>query len=93
MKRRQLISARPAKRRVTLTLPANSLREAQRLADARNVNLNAIIIEAVNEGLRVQARAERSVAVMEGYRKAFSGFSEEELLALDGIILEPIGRD
>jgi hypothetical protein len=66
-------------------LPADSLNEAQRLADVKNVNLSTIITEAPNEGLRVQARAERSAEVIEGYRKAFSGFSEEELSILDGI--------
>jgi hypothetical protein len=31
-------------------------------------------------------------AVLEGYRKAFAGFSEEEMSILDGVILEPAAR-
>jgi hypothetical protein len=92
MKRRRHHSVRPEKRRTTLTLPADSLNEAQRIADARKVNLSTVITEALNEGLRVQARAERSAEVIEGYKKAFSGFSEEELSILDGVILEPVDR-
>jgi predicted transcriptional regulator len=93
MKRTSRHSPPPLKRRTTLTLPADCLAEAQRIADGRKVNVSTVIAEALNEGLRLKARAERSAEVMEGYKKAFSGFSEEELSALDGIILEPIHRD
>jgi len=79
------------KRRTTLTLPAESLAEAQRIANARKVNLSSVIAEALNEGLRLQRAAERSEEVLEGYRKAFSGFSDEEMSILDGIILESPG--
>jgi hypothetical protein len=53
------------------------------------VNLSAVIAEALSEGLRLQTAAERSEEVLERYRKAFAGFSEEEMSILDGIILEP----
>jgi predicted transcriptional regulator len=76
-------------RRTTLTLPVDSLTEAQRIADARKVNLSTVIAEALREGLRQQRRAERSAEVIEGYKEAFSGFTQEELSILDGIILEP----
>jgi predicted nucleic acid-binding protein len=56
------------------------------------VNLSAVIAEALSEGLRLQTGAERSEEVLEGYKKAFSGFSEEEMAILDGVILEPAGR-
>jgi hypothetical protein len=41
-----------------------------------------------HDGTPLQTRAERSAEVMEGYKKAFWGFSEEELSILDGIILD-----
>ncbi len=72
-----------------MTLPADSLTEAQRIAHARKVNLSTVIAEALNEGLRVQTAAERAEEMLADYRKAFSGFSDEEMAILDGIILEP----
>jgi hypothetical protein len=33
--------------------------------------------------------AERSDQVLKGYQKAFAGFSEEEMMILDGIVVEP----
>ena len=80
------------KRRTTLTLPAESLTQAQRIARKRKINLSAVIAEALSEGLRLQAAAERSEKVLEGYKKAFSGFSDKEMSILDGIILEPLTR-
>ncbi|MBZ5726348.1 MAG: type II toxin-antitoxin system CcdA family antitoxin [Acidobacteriia bacterium] len=77
------------KRRTTLTLPADSLSRAQRIARARNVNLSTVVAEALSEGLRRQTAAERSDEVLAAYRKAFSGFSAEEMSILDGVILEP----
>lgn len=81
--------ARARTRRTTLTLPAESLAEAQRIAHSRRVNLSSVITEALNEGLRLQMAAERRDEVLEKYRKAFSGFSDEEISVLNGIILEP----
>jgi hypothetical protein len=83
-------SAKPAKRRTTLTLPADSLTQAARLARARKVNLSTVISEALSEGLRVQGSAQRSEEVLNAYKKAFGGFSEEELSILDGVLLEPV---
>ena len=51
-----------------------------------------MIAEALSEGLRRQTTAERTEAVLEGYRKAFSGFSDEEMDILDGVILERVSR-
>lgn len=42
-----------------------------------------------DDSLALKRRAEGSAEVIEGYKKAFSGISEEELSILDGIILEP----
>ncbi len=89
MSRKTHSSAVPPKRRTTLTLPAEYLDQAQRIAHARKVNLSVVVSEALCEGLRAKVAAERSEKVMEDYKKAFSGFSEEEMCILDGIILEP----
>jgi hypothetical protein len=73
-------------------LPADSLTAAQRIARTRKVNLSTVIAEALSEGLRRQVAAERSEEVLEAYKKAFSGFSDEEIALLDGVILEPAAR-
>jgi hypothetical protein len=39
-----------------------------------------------------RSASERSEQVLDAYKKAFAGFSSEEMLALDGIILEPADR-
>ena len=93
MNRRSHLSPRSKKRRTTLTLPADSLTEAQRIADARKVNLSTVIAEALNEGLRLQSAVERRDQVLENYKKAFSGFSEQEMAILDGVILESTARN
>ena len=80
------------KRRTTLSLSADSLSEAQRIARARKVNLSTVIGEALSEGLRLQNTAERSKEVLERYKKAFLGFSEDEMAILNGVILQPAAR-
>ena len=92
MAQRSNLSPPLRRRRTTLTLPADSLTEAQRIARARKVNLSAVIAEALSEGLRLQTAAERSEEVLEGYKRAFSGFSDAEMSILDGVILEPAAR-
>jgi post-segregation antitoxin (ccd killing protein) len=93
MKRKSFLRAQ--KRRTTLTLPVASLTEAARIARARNLNLSAVIAEALNAGLRQRKAAERTNdaertdEVFDNYRKALSGFSPEEAAMLDGIVLEP----
>jgi hypothetical protein len=83
---------RVKKRRTTLTLPADSLTEAQRLAHARKLNLSSVIAEALDAGLRLQTAAERRDKVLESYRRAFSGFSEQEMAILDGVVFESEDR-
>lgn len=92
MSRRPRLPAALKKRRTTLTLPADSLTTAQRIARTRKVNLSTVIAEALSEGLRLQTAAERNEEVLEGYKKAFSGFTDEEISILDGIIPEPAAR-
>jgi hypothetical protein len=85
-------SGGPAKRRTTLTLPADSLTQAERIARARKVNLSTVISEAISEGLRVHGALERSEQVFNAYKKAFSGFTDDETAILDGIMLEPVSK-
>jgi hypothetical protein len=80
------------KRRTTLTLPVDSLAQAERIARARKVTLSTVISEAVSEGLRVQTALERSEQVFEAYKKVFSGFTDDEMAILDGIILQPVRK-
>lgn len=79
----------PGKRRTTLTLPIDSLTQAERIARARKVNLSTVISEALSEGLSLHAATERSQQVLQAYRRAFAGFSDEEISILDGVLLEP----
>ena len=80
------------KRRTTLTLPVDSLTQAERIARSRKVTLSTVISEAISEGLRLHAALERSEQVFEAYKKVFSGFTDDEMAILDGIILQPVRR-
>ena len=80
------------KRRTTITLPADSLAEAQRVARMKKVNLSAVIAEALAEGLRELTATQRSEEILDSYQQAFSGFNDEETLLLDGVVLEPPSR-
>ena len=89
------VHSRPAsasKQRTTLTLPADSLAQAKRIAQARGVNLSAVISEALAEGLRQHSEAAQGEEILARYKRAFGNFSEEELQVLDGVILEPAGK-
>jgi hypothetical protein len=79
-------------RRTTLTLPADSLLAAQRIARARKINLSTVISEALSDGLRAFASAERSEQVLRAYQKAFTGFSEQEMLILDGVLPDSVSE-
>ena len=79
------------KRRTTLALPSDSQAQAQRIARSRRVSLSTVISEVVSVGLRPESARHRRNQILENYRPAFSGFSEDELAILDGVILEPVG--
>jgi hypothetical protein len=83
-------TAHPLKRRTTLTLPADSLLQAERIA--RKVSLSTVISEALSDGLRMHTAAERSDDVLSAYKRAFTGFSDEEMSILDGVFLQPPAR-
>ena len=89
MMRRARHSLQPVKRRTTLTLPTDALAQAERIARAKKVNLSTVISEVLTEGLRVHAAAERGEQILNAYKSAFRGFSDEEMALLDGIIMEP----
>jgi hypothetical protein len=89
MKRRRRLTPATAKRRITLNLPTDSFLQAERIARARRVNLSTVIFEAVSDGLRIHAAAQRSEEVLCAYKKAFTGFSYDEMSVLDGILVEP----
>jgi hypothetical protein len=82
----------PAKRRTTLTLPVDSLLQAQKIAHSRRVNLSTVISEVVAAGLQLENAKHRRTQVLDDYRRAFTGFSPDELAILDGVILEPKTR-
>ena len=79
------------KRRTTLTLPSDSLLQAQKIAHSRQVNLSTVISEVVAVGLRLESARHRRNRILANYRTAFTGFSGDELAILDGVILEPVG--
>jgi len=56
------------------------------------MNVSTVIAEALSAGLHLQTAAVRSEQVLESYKKAFYGFSREEMSVLDGVILEPARR-
>jgi post-segregation antitoxin (ccd killing protein) len=80
------------KRRTTLTLPVEFLGQAEKIARARHVNLSSVVSQALADGLRQQAAKDCRDEILRNYTKAFSGFLDEELSILDGIILEPVNK-
>jgi hypothetical protein len=80
------------KQRTTLTIPADYLAQAKRIARSRHLNLSAVISEAISDGLRQHSETERSEQILALYKQAFGRFSEEEMLLLDGVVLERIKK-
>jgi hypothetical protein len=50
-------------------LPADCLAQAERISRARKVSLSVVVSEAVSDGLRLHAAAERSQQVLNAYKK------------------------
>lgn len=75
--------------RTTISLPAASLAAAKRAAKSRNVNLSTVVSEALDESMKQRQARERAEAAWARYQKIYSGFSEEEMMILDGITPEP----
>jgi hypothetical protein len=66
---------------------AELLREAERIARERHINLSAVATEAIASGLKKQASAAGSQRALDLYRRAFQEFTADELSILDGIDL------
>jgi hypothetical protein len=64
----------------------------EQIARGRKVNLSVVVAEAVNEAASEHRARRRTAEVLESYRKAFAGFSAEELMILDGVILVSSGK-
>ena len=79
-----------AARRTTLTLPAEALDLAEQIARERHLNLSAVVGEALQRGLREEELIKRSEAIMDSYKTAFTGFSDLEMLLLDGVVMEEL---
>jgi hypothetical protein len=92
VKKRQRTHAGPSKRRTTLTLPSDALSQAERIARDKNVNLSTVVAEALSNGLKMHMAAERADRILSDYKRAFEGFSDQEILLLDGVLLEPAKR-
>jgi len=53
---------------------------------SRRVNLRTVVSEALSHGLRNFTATERSEQVLRAYQRAFTGFSEREMLILVGVL-------
>ncbi|MGO4883228.1 MAG: hypothetical protein ACLP59_20770 [Bryobacteraceae bacterium] len=84
-------------RRTTLTMPVRTLAAAERLARKRKVTLSVVVSEALEENLRAKAEkereAERRIQAWEAGRRAFEGLTDEEMLLVNGIIMEPTDEE
>src|SRR5579864_4091176 len=83
---------RPRTRRTTLTLPQTLIEQAERLARMRHQTLSAAVAGLMEQSLR-SYRLEQNGGpnVLESLQKAFAPFTDEEMLLLDGIVMEPAG--
>jgi len=79
-------------RRTTVTLPAAYLDQIEALACEKNTTVSATLSEFVSEGLRQHASQKNGHDVVAAYQRIFGSFSEEEMLLLDGVVMEPIQR-
>jgi hypothetical protein len=62
-------------------------RDARRAKRRTTLTLPAAALTA---GLQLGAEVRRGEQALRAYEQAFAGFSEEELMVLDGIALEPL---
>jgi Family of unknown function (DUF6364) len=79
----------PQTRRTTLTLPEDLVRKAEQLARQRRQTLSASIAELMEQGLRsYRFKQDNNHSSLDSLQKAFAPFTKEEMLLLDGIIME-----
>jgi len=49
-----------------------------------------MISESMTSGSRNESEQSRNQEILENYKQAFRGFSDDEIAILDGIILKPV---
>ena len=78
-----------------MSLPAELLDRAREITRQEHVSVNTVITRAVEKGLGQLSPRRNAEEILESYRMQFQipGSTEEELLVLEGIVLEPIGPD
>ena len=79
-------------RRTTVTLRAAALRKAEQLARERNVTLSTVIGDGLDILLHNHDSARQRQAAWKAYSQSLSGFSQDQLMVLDGIMLTPKKR-
>ncbi|MBI3695741.1 MAG: hypothetical protein HY238_12995 [Acidobacteria bacterium] len=83
---------RPETRRTTLTIPEALLRQAEQLARKRHQTLSAVVADLVEGALRngdqAAQAARRRAAILNLWTKAYAPLTEEEMLLVDGVVLE-----
>ncbi len=78
-------------RRTTLTLPEPLVEQAERLAKQRRQTLSAAVAGLMEQSLRsYRLEQHGGPNVLQSLQKAFAPFSDEEMLLLDGIVMEPV---
>jgi hypothetical protein len=90
-----MTDGKPATKRTTLTLPFDLLDQAEDLAMAENATVSTVVAKALAIGLPQLHPAKATADFLASYRKAFEipGVAEDDLLLLDGIVLDPAGPD
>jgi hypothetical protein len=70
------------------------LDRAEQIASERRQSLSAVISDLVENALETRdSLAERNADVLESWRKAFAGLTEEEMMLADGIVLDDRSGD
>jgi macrodomain Ter protein organizer (MatP/YcbG family) len=81
-------------RRTTLTLPEDLVRKAEQLARQRRQTLSSSIAELMEQSLRsYRFKQDNNHSNLDSLQKAFAPFTEEEMLLLDGIVMEEPSAD
>ena len=77
-----------------MTLPAELVNKAERLAKQRRQTLSAAIAGLMEQSLGgYSPQAEGDPKALESLRKAFAPFTDEEMLLLDGVVMsQPLGK-
>jgi hypothetical protein len=75
-------------------LPEDLVRKAEHLARQRRQTLSASIAELMEQSLRsYRFKQANNHSTLRSLQKAFAPFTEEEMLLLDGIIMEKRSAD